>query len=436
MVASVAGARHMAPKSAKGDASPVKSSEAKRSQDIGEDTADVRRKSLAIGAVSGFTICAVLVVVALKLDLVTGQVVQPSSDAACPACISDCSAADSEVKELRATLSKFSTQNAEETDRFKAQQTAASNCQAQLASQDQVRKSSSDGVAAQLQDCKEQLQEAVTAASVAKAAAAAAFGAEATAAKASLAAAAAATQEWPKGDWPQCLNRDVALQGRAAEAALEDLTALFDDIVTGCRNGNCRATDTFSTTRSEDCAHACAALEKCSFWSHGDRQCFLRASSAGLERAAGFISAAKDCAPSPTNFSPKQAVLAVLDSELLRKCDGAVVSDACPDLQDGMRTWSYAINTLQMLLQGKEHNFANFIDQIGGDSDYFLSSSPANPAEMYAIAAANNRQVLDAIRSYLMESMDAGADNADISVLDVSVPRPVRGLVCRGPCMR
>lgn len=121
---------------------------------------------------------------------------------------------------------------------------------------------------------------------------------------------------------------------------------------------------------------------------------------------------------------------------MLRECDGGVVSDACPDLMDAMRTWAYAINTLKKLLEGKEHNFANFIDQIATDADYFLSSTPPNAAEMYGIAAGNNRQVLDAVRSWMLESTDAGDDNTDISILDVSLPRPVRGLVCRGPCTR
>merc|ERR1711924_102660 len=181
------------------------------------------------------------------------------------------------------------------------------------------------------------------------------------------------------------------------------------------------------------------ASDRCSFWSHGEqdgsKQCFLRGSTAGLSQAAGFVSAAKDCAPTPTDFSPRQAVLAVIDSADLQKCDGGIVSDACPNLQDAMRTWGYAINTLKMMLQGKEHNFVNFIDQISTDVDYFLSIDP-NPGEMYSIAAANNRQVLGAMRSWMMESVDSGGDNADVSVLDVSVPRPVRGLLCRGSCMQ
>lgn len=296
-------------------------------------------------------------------------------------------------------------------------------------------------------ECKGQLKECQGAAATAQAKAAQAAAAEAKAAAAAQAKASAppVVRDWPRGTWPQCIERDVALRRRGFtlrekdEALLKDLRALLGSTVTGCRMGNCAATDTFETPRAEDCAHACAVLDRCSFWSHGGQdgsnKCLLRSSAAGDEAVPGFVSAAKACVPPATKVSPKQTVFAVLDSQSLGHCDGGVVSAACPNLHDAMRTWSYAIQSLKTVLAGKEHNFANFVEQITNDADYFLAMEETAPnlGEMYGIGAANNRQVLDAMRSWL-QTADGSSDEAQISSLDVSVPRPARGLLCVGPC--
>jgi len=265
---------------------------------------------------------------------------------------------------------------------------------------------------------------------------------KAEAAAVSKAAVAARTYDWPRGSWPDCAKQGLALRRTGSQILAEDLATLIGGDVRGCQNGDCSATDRFHTSRPEDCAHACAASKKCSFWSHGqhndDFYCILHTSEAEIATAAGFNTAPKDCAPLPTDVSLRQAVLAVLDSKWVRACDGGVVSDECPNLHDAMRTWSFAIKTLDNLLEGRDHNFATFLHQISDDSDYFVSMEGKlpNPEEMYAVAATNNRQVLDAVRSWLEES-DIGAESNDVQIspLDVSVPRPARGLLCRGACM-
>jgi len=106
--------------------------------------------------------------------------------------------------------------------------------------------------------------------------------------------------------------------------------------------------------------------------------------------------------------NPTKSVLAeVLDNASLKTCESGV-SDACPDLYEAMRTWNTAIESLKTLLAGKEHNFANFIEQISSDADYFLSKKhpEAEAGEMYTVSAANNRQVLDAVRSWVQNTQN------------------------------
>jgi len=357
------------------------------------------------GAFVGIVVGAVLVVAALKFELVPIADILGVSpgEGSCPACpaVKD----DGCKKELGQVKGQLQTHQA-------AQQKA------------EAAQSKEQKVAA---ECKGQLQECQAKAKAS------------SKAEDASAAAAKATPKWSRGPWPQCSQKDMALRGKADEVSLQDLSALLGSAAAGCRMGDCAATDKFDTPRPEDCARACAALEKCSFWSHGGNQCFLRASAAGHEAASGFVSAPKDCVPPPTKISARQAVLAVLDSDSLRSCDGGK-NAACPDLHDAMRTWEYAIESLESVLKGKEHNFANFVEQISNDAGYFLNMGDEPPAgvnlgEMYGVAAANNRQVLDAIRSWL-QTNDVGKDDneAQISKLDISVPRPARGLLCQGSC--
>jgi len=246
------------------------------------------------------------------------------------------------------------------------------------------------------------------------------------------------TQQRATG-WPQCLEHGVVLRGRGQFAAYEDVATLLGSAASGCWMDNCRSTDKLEADRFEDCARICAALTSCSFWTHGEQdgaqRCFLRTGDGGRESAAGFISASKDCTPPATEVESKQAVLAVLDSPALAACDGGVVGDTCSDLKDAMRTWQYAIKTLNSLLEGLQHNFGDLLSQIGDDVAYFLDvpASAGNLGEMYAIAASNNRQVLKAVRGWLSDRFGAEEASA-IHALDVSVPRPVRGLLCSGSC--
>lgn len=241
---------------------------------------------------------------------------------------------------------------------------------------------------------------------------------------------------WLGGAWPEC-KAEVVLAHTGEVAILEDLVTLFGTAVDGCRMDDCTASDTFRTSRPEDCAHACSRLEQCSFWTHGEEECRLLAIGAGeVKHKPGYVSAPKACAPLPTTFTRAQAVLAVLDSELLRSCDGGETSDSCPDLKNAMRTWFYAIETLRRMevAEGLTHPYAEYIEQIYTDTrDFNEVSDVAYQRQMYPIAAGNNRQVLGALRTFILQLPTNGSSDT-ISRLDISLPDPVRGLLCQNSC--
>eukprot|EP00747_Dinoflagellata_sp_TGD_P059313 gnl/TRDRNA2_/TRDRNA2_151511_c0_seq2.p1 gnl/TRDRNA2_/TRDRNA2_151511_c0~~gnl/TRDRNA2_/TRDRNA2_151511_c0_seq2.p1 ORF type:complete len:412 (+),score=73.11 gnl/TRDRNA2_/TRDRNA2_151511_c0_seq2:127-1362(+) len=236
--------------------------------------------------------------------------------------------------------------------------------------------------------------------------------------------------------WPNCIQKDVALRDLGKHALYEDVSALLGDAATGCWMGKCTFTDRFVTKRPEDCAHVCGALPRCAFWSLGSQDgvshCFLRLSDEGREHAKGFEAAGKECAPAHTVVPAKQAALSVLDSAPLRACDAGAVGPSCPNLKDAMRTWQYAIQQAQTTLEGMSHNAGDLVDQIAADAESVLSADEkaADFGDVYSIAAANSRQVLEALRAWLSQD-----DRVDISPLDASVPRPARGLICLGSCV-
>lgn len=242
-------------------------------------------------------------------------------------------------------------------------------------------------------------------------------------------------QEPPRAsaEWPECVERGVVFRGHGQFADFEDLAALFGDAASGCWNGQCHNSDKFETPRIEDCAQACASLDRCRFWSHGEQdglaQCFLRASDGGREGADGFIAGAKGCSPPPLTFSPSQAALAVLDSQKLRGCDQGAGA-ACPSLHDGMRTWLYGIENLKLVMEGAaDDQLGGHLEQIWADAVAFVNTDDGAQGleSLYPIAVQNNRMVFEALRGFLSEQ-----DATPVNHLDASLPPPVRGLLCEG----
>lgn len=242
-------------------------------------------------------------------------------------------------------------------------------------------------------------------------------------------------QEPPRAsaDWPECVERGIVFRGHGQFADFEDLAALFGDAAAGCWNGQCHNSDKFETPRIEDCARACASLDRCRFWSHGEQdglaQCFLRTSDGGREGADGFIAGAKGCSPPALTFSPSQAALAVLDSQRLRACDQGAGA-ACPSLHDGMRTWLYGIENLKLVMEGAaDDQLGGHLEQIWADAVAFVNTddSAQGLESLYPIAVQNNRMVFEAVRGFLSEQ-----DTTPVNHLDASLPRPVRGLLCEG----
>lgn len=245
-----------------------------------------------------------------------------------------------------------------------------------------------------------------------------------------------AAPTWQGGDalWPACVFEGVALRGAGAMAALSGLSGLSGVAV--CPGGApCIGADTLAVPKAEDCARICAAVAECRFWAHGGAEqpaCYLKVDDASSEQGVGFSAGRRDCAPPPTEVTPMQAVNGVLASEALRACDTAVENEACADLGDAMQTWLYGIRQLGAL--GVEGTMAQHVDQITTDSERFPSLAPGDPRrhEAYRVYADNNRQVLQAIVSQY--AWQTNSEASPLSPLDLSVPRPARGLLCAGTC--
>lgn len=147
-------------------------------------------------------------------------------------------------------------------------------------------------------------------------------------------------------------------------------------------------------------------------------ECQGRLQAAAVATKAPEAPAAKAPVAQAKKVSPAQVVGAVVDSAAVRACDAGLVNAACPDLRDAMGAWSYAIKTLKNTIAGTDNNFAQFIDQITGDVEYFLSAKDLPPnmvQEQYSISVANNRQVLEAARP----TMGKKGEDEHISISDV-----------------
>jgi len=124
---------------------------------------------------------------------------------------------------------------------------------------------------------------------------------------------------------------------------------------------------------------------------------------------------------------PAQAALAVMNSAALEDCD----ADKCSNLYDGMRTWLYGIQQLQLALAGQKHGLNEYIEQISSDADAFLRTPQSDTlSDAYKILTGNNRQVFAALRPFLVKMGDGSA----IDTSDSSLPRQVRGLLCLESC--
>mmetsp|Transcript_70078 Transcript_70078/g.194809 ORF Transcript_70078/g.194809 Transcript_70078/m.194809 type:complete len:540 (-) Transcript_70078:139-1758(-) len=236
--------------------------------------------------------------------------------------------------------------------------------------------------------------------------------------------------------WPQCMYRGFAFTGPSARPFEQDMVAHFGDAAVGCHADNCRSSDKVMTKRPEDCARLCAVSDGCEFWTHGaegnGESCWLRASDGGRQATAGFVSGARRCAPAESEVHPARAALAIVDSAALKACDSGIVGAVCPNLHDAARTWKHGIGVLLEAIGAKGmQSMKDHITQITSDVEACLSVDETDERlpEVFATAAHNNRMVFDALRSFLVSNVPS--QDAP-SRLDVSVPRPVRGLLCRG----
>eukprot|EP00928_Gymnodinium_smaydae_P013769 TRINITY_DN14998_c0_g1_i1.p1 TRINITY_DN14998_c0_g1~~TRINITY_DN14998_c0_g1_i1.p1 ORF type:complete len:511 (+),score=116.07 TRINITY_DN14998_c0_g1_i1:56-1588(+) len=241
--------------------------------------------------------------------------------------------------------------------------------------------------------------------------------------------------------WPSCALRDVAPRRRGGLSA--NLEVLLGDAATGCGPRGCRATDRVRMDSGEDCARLCTALKSCGSWSFSSAEegglCHLSpdASSDGLRGGAakGLVSGLRGCSPPASDLpAPAALALAVADSKALAACDEGIVGAGCPDLHDAMRTWAYGIERLAEAVEGTSftHDMRSYVEHVDGDARAFLDLSPkdADYADVFRMAVANNRQVFQSVRGILAAKTKQRSNR-----LDVSLPRPARGLLCQGSCV-
>lgn len=346
------------------------------------------------------------------------------STAACPAATpaeggEKAKALEAEVRQFR---SKLASQEAElkaakasaESELKAAKASGQQELEARLAKAREELKGGQQAWAAE----KEALQQALQ---------------EATAAK----DAAVPQEPWQsaaEAGWPQCVFQDAGVRG---EALVSDVQAVLGAAAAGCSEGNCQATSVFDAGSTEDCARVCAAVQGCNFWSSfpggaGQRCQLWTGAGSGREAVGGSVAAAQGCSPPATQLSPHQVALAVLSSPALQGCDAGDVNEQCASLQDAMRTWMYGIRHLKAAMAGTSNNIDQFMEQIEGDAIAYLNTPPGTPglAGMYPVAVANNRQVFEAVRHFLVEKAGPA-----ISRFDVSVAPGARGQLCTaGQC--
>jgi hypothetical protein len=116
--------------------------------------------------------------------------------------------------------------------------------------------------------------------------------------------------------------------------------------------------------------------------------------------------------------------MALTAGELLKVCD-AGKSDACPDMARAVTTWKFAIKHLKKATEGSlDANTQQYVAQIGTDTDAFAAQMSE---ENFPVIAGNNRQVFNALGPWM-----ASQPKAVVDPTDMSVPNPMRGLLC-GP---
>lgn len=223
---------------------------------------------------------------------------------------------------------------------------------------------------------------------------------------------------------PAC--EDEARAARACEQRAAALSSELEERLKELQAASASAEERSSELRTAEAAWAATREEML-------REC-NRSVAEAEAAAAASASPAQGSPPPPTSVSPAQAALAVLDLAPLQACDEGIVGGACPDLHRAMRTWDFGIKQLTAATEGTNTNIAGYLEQISADAEQFLSPAgmevPADQAaEMYRIGAQNNRQVFEAVRAFLQSQ-----PQTELSQLDASLPRPVRGLLCGDTC--
>jgi len=110
--------------------------------------------------------------------------------------------------------------------------------------------------------------------------------------------------------------------------------------------------------------------------------------------------------------------------KVLSKCD-AGLSDACPDMAKAVNTWQFAIKNLKKAAGGKlDAGTLQYVSQIEADTNAFAAQMSD---QNFPLIMANNRQVFNALNSWMESQPKAAVDPND-----ASLPAPLRGNFC-GP---
>jgi len=221
--------------------------------------------------------------------------------------------------------------------------------------------------------------------------------------------------------YPKCAQKDLVLRHAGAHAIFVDVSGYGSS---GCWQNDCKNSDKFDAADMGMCARACGKLPECTHWSYGEQggvnKCFFRKSDGGRENAEGWVSGSRSCAPPEL----PDAFMALTAGELLKVCD-AGKSDACPDMARAVTTWKFAIKHLKKATEGSlDANTQQYVAQIGTDTDAFAAQMSE---ENFPVIAGNNRQVFNALGPWM-----ASQPKAVVDPTDMSVPNPMRGLLC-GP---
>mmetsp|Transcript_54384 Transcript_54384/g.157245 ORF Transcript_54384/g.157245 Transcript_54384/m.157245 type:complete len:371 (+) Transcript_54384:110-1222(+) len=223
----------------------------------------------------------------------------------------------------------------------------------------------------------------------------------------------------PSAPYPGCTEQSTVYRHSGMHAIFVDMSAYGS---AGCWQNDCKNTDKFNADDMGICARTCAQVEECTHWSFGEQEeakkCFFRKSDGGRESADGWVSAPKACAP-PAIPDAYQAFAA---GELLKACD-AGKNEACPDMARAVTTWRYAIRHLKKATEGKvDPNTVNFINQVSDDTDAFAAQMSE---DNFPVVVGNNRQVFNALASWMMSTPKPNFDPNDLSL-----PNPLRGELC------